>query len=379
VTAFHISNGVSKSFILGALMTGLALLGGCSSDSGSSGGGSSSSSSSGAPAPDTSPDQFMFTDKSDAFLATAVDSDPITVSGIDQATDISITDGEYSINEGEFTDQTQSDAVNDGDEIIVRVTSSDELDTPVEAELTIGGVSDLFTVTTRSVDAGGIYTGSGTVNGDTELQSVHGMIHNHRFMIFSVEENVLYDGEIQTYSGNEITAMVDVYKDGVNSQQATASGTVNMEDSIELTLSAADFGEGTISLNYDERYEQGASFETFQAESPFVWGGKINSVSVDISMNIKAPSDDNTFTGGSAASPASCNYANGVKTIPNENRNIYLLSFDVEQNTECNYTGTEYSGFATIVDDGDAENKKMWFAASNDLNSNFSILDWVEQ
>ncbi len=97
--------------------------------------------------PDKTPDAFSFTDQKDVKASTAITSNVITVTGIDASTAISITGGEYRINGGAFT--AGSGTVNAGDKVEVRVMSSSTAGGAVSATLTIGGVSDTFTVTTR--------------------------------------------------------------------------------------------------------------------------------------------------------------------------------------------------------------------------------------
>jgi hypothetical protein len=96
--------------------------------------------------PDTTPDQFTFTDQTNVSLNTVVESDIITVTGINVSATISITGGEYSINGGEYT--STSGTVQYGQDVRVRQTSSSSFSTTTNATLTIGGVSDIFSVTT---------------------------------------------------------------------------------------------------------------------------------------------------------------------------------------------------------------------------------------
>jgi hypothetical protein len=97
--------------------------------------------------PDTSPDAFTFADQTGVTMNTVVTSHAITVTGINTGAPISITGGEYSVNGGAYT--TADGVVNDRDTIEVRVTSSGSSLTTMNATLTIGGVSDTFSVTTR--------------------------------------------------------------------------------------------------------------------------------------------------------------------------------------------------------------------------------------
>lgn len=99
-------------------------------------------------ASDTTPDAFTFTDQTGVEPGATVTSAAITVAGINAAAAISITGGTYDINSsGSFT--SSSGTVNNGDTVRVRVTAASTYITAVNAALTIGGVSDTFTATTR--------------------------------------------------------------------------------------------------------------------------------------------------------------------------------------------------------------------------------------
>ena len=102
---------------------------------------------------DSTPDPFTFKDKTGAGRNKVYTSDTITVSGIIVGTPISITGGTYSINGGSYT--SDDGTVNNGDTVTVQQTSSDSYSTATDATLTIGGVSDTYTVTTGSESTGG--------------------------------------------------------------------------------------------------------------------------------------------------------------------------------------------------------------------------------
>lgn len=97
---------------------------------------------------DTTPDQFNFSDVTGAALATEYTSDLITVSGIASAAAISVIDGTYSVDGGTYT--ATAGSVNNGDTVKVRGTSSGSNSTAVNVVLTIGGVSDTFSITTAA-------------------------------------------------------------------------------------------------------------------------------------------------------------------------------------------------------------------------------------
>jgi hypothetical protein len=106
------------------------------------------------PPGDTTPTTFTFTDQTNVALSTLTESNTITVAGIDTASAISVTGGEYAVNTGSgfgaFT--SSSTTVENGNTVKVRHTSSGSFSTAVNTVLTIGGVSDTFTTTTLAAD-----------------------------------------------------------------------------------------------------------------------------------------------------------------------------------------------------------------------------------
>jgi len=102
------------------------------------------------PLPDRMPDAFSFSAQTDVALSTAVISDSITVTGINASVAISVSKGQYSINDGAFTNI--SGTVISGDTVRVNHTSSASLATDVITQLTISGVIGTFTSTTTSID-----------------------------------------------------------------------------------------------------------------------------------------------------------------------------------------------------------------------------------
>ncbi len=96
---------------------------------------------------DSIPEAFTFTDQFDVIQSSPITSEPVIVSGINSPAAISIVGGEYEIN-GSGTFTTEPGTVNLNDSVVVRVTSAADFSTPTDATLIIGGVSDIFTVTT---------------------------------------------------------------------------------------------------------------------------------------------------------------------------------------------------------------------------------------
>ncbi len=106
---------------------------------------------------DTTPNDFSFDDQTGVNRSILITSDPITVTGINSPTDISIVGGEYSINGDPYT--ADPDTVNNGDTVTVQHTSSASYNTTVDTTLTIGdgelSESDTFSSRTKSGGGGG--------------------------------------------------------------------------------------------------------------------------------------------------------------------------------------------------------------------------------
>lgn len=103
---------------------------------------------------DIVPDSFTLVDQTNVPVSTAIESNAITLTGMDAGVDspIAVTGGEYAVstdggaNFGAYTSAAGNVQLNY--QVKVRVTSSASNSTAVNAQLTIGGVADTFTVTT---------------------------------------------------------------------------------------------------------------------------------------------------------------------------------------------------------------------------------------
>ncbi len=97
------------------------------------------------PEVDTTPDAFTFVDVASAQFNTVYTSNTIAVTGINTAAAISIVGGgEYSVNGGSYT--SSPGTVDEGDTVSVRVTTGVVEGAAINAVLTIGGVSDTYSV-----------------------------------------------------------------------------------------------------------------------------------------------------------------------------------------------------------------------------------------
>lgn len=101
----------------------------------------------------STPNQFIFTDVTNANVDT-IQIANITVTGINVEVALSISGGEYSI-DGTNSWNVVDTNVSNNQIVYVRHTSSASNETQVDTILTVGGVSDTFSSTTRAVTVGG--------------------------------------------------------------------------------------------------------------------------------------------------------------------------------------------------------------------------------
>lgn len=98
---------------------------------------------------DYTPDQFSFEDRTDVTPNTEIFSSPVTISGIDSEAGIAIEGGCYLINDEDVSAcHAAPGSISNGDTIRIRVTSSPSWESMNFARLSIGGISDTFSVST---------------------------------------------------------------------------------------------------------------------------------------------------------------------------------------------------------------------------------------
>ncbi|MCI2283961.1 hypothetical protein L3081_11805 [Colwellia sp. MSW7] len=117
------------------------------------------------PITDTTPNAFDFSAKGNVEPDSLIASAQITISGINAPASISITGGEYSINNANFT--SAAGTIKNNDKIQISITSSSNPLTESIAQLTIGGTSGTFRITTKAVKS---FTG---VNVDINFNTKH--------------------------------------------------------------------------------------------------------------------------------------------------------------------------------------------------------------
>ncbi len=100
---------------------------------------------------DSAPNAISLAARGPVAMNIDVESAPLSVSGINTPAAISISNGEYSINGGDFT--TAAGTINGGQSVVVRHHSANTAGTHTDSILTIGGVTANFRSTTDTVDS----------------------------------------------------------------------------------------------------------------------------------------------------------------------------------------------------------------------------------
>lgn len=243
-------------------------------------------------AADTDPDAFSFPDAIGAPLDSLVESDPVTITGFNQPVDISVTNGEYSVNcTGEFTSTDGVGAVLPGDTLCVRHNSAATANADTVTTVTVGtGASNTATFTSTT-------TASDTIPDPFS---------------FTDQTDVAVSTEVVsnevTITGINAAAPISVtggeYSIGCNGTFTAAAGTVNDGDTVCVRhTSSADFSTDT-----DTVLDVGGVVDTFtsttEAEDTTPAAFSFDDVA-DVEISTEVESNEVTITGINAPAPIS--------------------------------------------------------------------------
>ncbi len=178
---------------------------------------------------DTIPGTYSFSPLSGVSRDALVSSETVRVSGFNTATTISVTNGEYSINGGEFV-STQG-SISPNQTVTVRVTTNSGFDETEVAELNVGGVKATFSVTTEVRD---VTPKSFTFDPVTEadLDSVHTTDP------ITVEE--INDGATITITNGSYSIN--------NGDFIATAGTVTLDDTVKIRGTASSETDKTVNV-----------------------------------------------------------------------------------------------------------------------------------
>lgn len=223
------------------------------------------------PEPDTTPNAFSFREATGVGLSQPVISPAVSITGINQPADVTVSNGEYSIGcDGTFA--TDPGSIRNGQAVCLRHTSAADFGQSVETTLTVGGVNGVFRSTTGVAD-----TTPEAFSFDTQL---------------GVLPDTLVTSNIVTISGINAPSPVSVtggeYSKGCQPDTFTSGdGEVSAGERLCLRhRSAAAAGElvtstltvGGVPANFTTRTQQ-ASVDSGDDDTPIGGSGGIGSAS----------------------------------------------------------------------------------------------------
>jgi|GEM_PF-2492747 len=239
------------------------------------GGGSSSdnNNNNGSGSVDTSPDTFTLLAQTDTARDTVVDSNTVTVSGINAASAISILGGEYSLDGGAYTSSAAT--ISNGQTVSVRQTSSADFSTTTTATLTIGGVNGVFSVTTLAIDE----TPETFSFVDLAGVSIDTVVASNTITISGINTSVPISVTGGEYSidGAPYTNSAGVVNDGQRvSVQQTSSG--SFATTTEATLTVGTFSDSFAATTITEPLVMESFIKTTDATLRWVTQGALSCV-----------------------------------------------------------------------------------------------------
>ena len=103
-------------------------------------------------AADRTPTNFSFTDQTDVNLNSTITSNFVVITGIDNGTNVSVSNGQVQVGTNSFTSLFPP-AINNGETLRLRHTSSSSNNTSVTTSVTVGTMTRTFTSTTIGASA----------------------------------------------------------------------------------------------------------------------------------------------------------------------------------------------------------------------------------
>jgi len=263
------------------------------------------------------------------------------------------------------------------------ITVTVNTDTTYEADetlsLTLSGPSNL-TLGTPSAATGtitnddsanpkGYFTGTSTVS--PGLGEVTGMVYDHRLMMFSITQNVLYDIAFTMSSVTEFSGTANIYVNGAISQSGVGiTGTTN-DAQISVTMAGTGIASCTFDMLYDLNSNRGATIARILAPNPNDWQGSIYGQDNDNSADFSVDSSG-VYFGVDFTTPNACSYT-GTLDIPSAEANIYKLAHNVDDAISCLYISTGHTGFASVIN-GTSIDNKLVYAFANGSISVFAVM-----
>lgn len=265
-------------------------------------------------APDSIPDSFSFAAVQDQAISSVAQSAPVTLAGFNQPVALSVSNGEYSLNNSSWT--TQAATVESGQSVWVRHTASTEYETQTTTTLTVGGISASFVSTTSAAPAPILSAGGG-------------------YIAATVNENFSFT---PTNSGGAAASWSITDKPewaAFNNVTGELSGMVNSTDEFTINITATNAsGSDTFTTNvmvnalqapYINGYSSSCSIDDDQCDYTFTDDSAWRSAITEVTLS-------NYGSGGDAqvlTSPADYIISEGqLRLLINANNNMAKQSGD---------------------------------------------------
>ena len=304
---------------------------------------------------DTTPNAFSFTDATGAEPSTVTTSNTITISGIDAASPVSISgNGTFSIAGGGYT---TSGNITNGQSINVRLTSSSSFSTAVSTVLTIGGVTDTFSVTTRAISGASTPTSltlTQTTNTSASGQTVTATGSGGSGTIQVSNDGSNWQSNGHSFTQNRSGSAVTYYTRAFTSDQTSGNLTATKLVPPVVTLSGIGNYTGRSAAGENNTYaptpqRAGGNYNTYSAN----WGTTTTSISNNsggwLSSTITNSSAGNFNLTSSANTSTSSRTATVTYTTSTQFGHSHTMTFTFQQDgqaadtTPNQFTFTDFS------------------------------------
>ncbi len=286
---------------------------------------------------DTTPNAFDFTNQTGLEINTLTESNTVTITGIDAAATVTISgnSAQFSINGGSYG---TSGSITNNQTLKLRMTTSSSFSTGVSTTITVGGVSDSVTFTTRAanVSAPTSITATQTTNtsGSSQTVDVTASGGTGTAQVSNDGSNYYSNGTDFSHSRNStVTYYARNQNEGSNSSAITTSKFVPPV----VTLSGIGNFTGMDASGFDNTYNvntqrAGGNYNTHSSH----WGTTTVSISDDASWLTTQVTNTSTgtFRLAAGANSSGSRTATVTYTTSTSFGASHTMTFTVQQNTQ---------------------------------------------
>ncbi len=199
---------------------------------------------------------------------------------------------------------------------------------------------------------------------DLLISDLQGMVSGNRIMFMSVSEVLLYDGAITNITGNDFTATLKIYEDGVLlPDTATVSGTITTASSINGTLTGVGAGNGTFSVTYSlNNGPSDLSRINIWCRGPM--NGAVSEDEITIINSTGSVNRTGLFLSGTPVLQG-CDFDVDSTVLPISDVNVYEVNLSLVNCTDSTVNGA-FTGYATTKSVADGS---LVIAYTNGANS----------